>query len=247
MTWVRSTAVGLPAILGLTANPFVTFADSRKSDGVPVGAQHSGSRAAGIPLAFRDQGARHTPTTRLRVQPNPKEADAVARLRRASGDVRLRPWRLTRARLDAYVAAVRDLARAGRAAEAEDPGAALDRGRQPALRPWEAAGRPPRAGEPDPVRVVADAIRARPVLLAAVRVHLAPEEFAAAHVKLSVCARAAELLTGSSDRPDVGQVRAWVAAHPPRPGPEADFVASLLVAAENQDLINAAYAAPPVR
>lgn len=163
--------------------------------------------------------------------------DAVAHLRRASGDVRLPPGRLTPVRLQAYIAAVRAIGRAQRAVVGEDPGAVLDRARQPALRPWEGGGS-------DPVRVVADAIRARPALLAAIRPHLAAAEFAAVHVRLSVCARAFELLGGAAGPPNGEQIRVWVSAHRPRPGPEADFAASLIAAADAQELINAAYADP---
>lgn len=46
--------------------------------------------------------------------------------RRESGDVWLRPWRLTAERLNVYAAAVRAVVYGGPAVDAEDPASVLD-------------------------------------------------------------------------------------------------------------------------
>lgn len=172
---------------------------------------------------------------------------SLAWLRRASGDMHLRPWRLTPDRLAAYATGMRALASGGAAVELADPGAVLDPDRQPLLRPWEAGGASSSASVPDPAsdpaHALAEALAARPPLEAVLRPHVALAEFAAAQAKLTVCVRALVLLAGDDAlQINDARVQAWVDAQQPCPGAEADFGASLVTAAAGRAQIEAAFA-----
>lgn len=165
-------------------------------------------------------------------------------LRRASGDVRLRPWRLTATRLAAYLAGVRGLARGGPAVEAADPGAALDPDRQPALRPWEFGDTAPSLGDLDPAHVVTEELRARSALAAAISPHLPLDEFAATHVKLQVCVRALLLLAGEDALAlEPGRLREWSDGQPPRSDADVDFAESLVTTVAGRADLHAAFGA----
>lgn len=167
---------------------------------------------------------------------------SLAWLRRASADARLPAWRLTPSRLAAYVTAVRALAYAGEVVEVEDPGVVLDVERQPLLRPWEYPLGWPGPTDPDPATALASLIAERPALAAAVRRHTTLEEFAAAHLKLTLCARALVLLyNADSATVPPQEVQAWAESQQPAAGAEADFAASLVTMAESRELIEGAF------
>lgn len=173
-------------------------------------------------------------------------AGAVDRLRRAVGDTRLRPWRLTPVRFETYLAGIRAGIRTLPAAEAWAAQRALDPDRHPELTPW-AAREPLRAGEPDAAQRLAGAIRAQPPLAAALQRHVPVDDWAASHVKLIACARALSMFTGfDGELRDGRYVRAWLVTQRPRVGPEMDFAESLLVLADGVARLDAAYTdAPP--
>jgi hypothetical protein len=159
----------------------------------------------------------------------------MAWLRRESGDVWLRPYRLTPERYAAYAAAVRAVVHGGAAVDADDPGELLDADRQPLLRPWALSesypGADGRTG-PDLARALAERLATRPALADTIRAHVGLEEFAAAHLKLLVGVRA--LLRGFGTLAEAltaDDVRRWAATQRPRDDAQADFLASLVTAA----------------
>lgn len=149
--------------------------------------------------------------------------------RRESGDLWLRPWRLTPERLATYAACVRAIVDGGPAVNAEDPAAVLDADRQPVLRPWEFADAPDRPAGFDPARAVAALLAARPALAAAVQPHMALGDFAAAHLRLLVGVQALVRLFGvDAAALTVDRLCVWADAAGVRgTKEEEDFVASL--------------------
>ncbi len=164
----------------------------------------------------------------------------LAWLRREVGDVHRAPWRVTPERLAAYAAAVRAMVALGVASAAEDPGAALDPDRQPALRPWAW----PLPGGADPAALVDAALAECPRTAAAVESRQPVAEFAATHVALQVLMPALAILAGDDPRRwDSAAVSAWCEAQHPAPGAEADFAASLVATAAGWAAVDAAFAA----
>ncbi len=164
--------------------------------------------------------------------------------RRESGDVWLRPYRLTPERLVAYAAAVRAVVDGDPSVAADDPAAVLDPDRDARLRPWAYAAEfgLVEGAAVDPAGALAARVAERPALAAAVQSRMPLQEFAAAHLKLHAGAWAlvrafgtlAEVLTAE----DVGR---WAAAVGAGDAAAADFVASLETIVEARAHVSPAF------
>ncbi len=193
-------------------------------------------------------GPAHGLADTLAVEDSPEslrlyDAGALDRLRRAVGDVRLRPWRVTPERFAAYLAGLHAIAGTIPKREARAAQLALDPERHPEFKPW-ASREALRAGEPDPARLLAAAMRQQPAVAGALmRARVPVDDWAATQTKMIACARALSFFIGAGGEPPGGRaIRAWLAAQRPRAGAEAEFAESLVAFTERGPQIDAAVA-----